>query len=63
MDLWSTDLQYCAHQVLIHGEDGDLQHSHDEELYRAGFTQNCTKGDQDRRCAEVSIDDPGAASL
>lgn len=42
--------------MLIDGEDGDLQYGHDEELHRAGFTQNGSKGDQDCGCAEVCVD-------
>lgn len=42
--------------MFINGEGGDFQYGHDEELYRAGFTQNCPKGDQDCSCAEVCID-------
>lgn len=42
--------------MLIDGEDGDLQYGHDEELHRAGFTQNGSEGDQDCSCAEVCID-------
>ncbi|KAG7222716.1 hypothetical protein INR49_026325, partial [Caranx melampygus] len=43
----------CCNQVLIDGEDGNLQYGHDEELHRAGFTQNGPKRDQDCSCAEV----------
>lgn len=42
--------------MFIDGEDGNLQDGHDEELHRAGFTQDSPKGDQDSRCAEVCID-------
>lgn len=41
--------------MLIDGEDGDLQYGHDEELHRAGFTQNGSKRDQDCSSAEVCI--------
>lgn len=41
--------------MLIDGEEGDLQYSHDEELDWAGFTQNGPKGDQNCGCAEVRI--------
>lgn len=63
MDLWSTDLENISHQVLIDGEDGDLQHGHDEELHRAGFTQHRTEGDQHCRCAEVCVDYPVGARI
>jgi len=42
--------------MFIDGEDGDLQYGHDEELHRAGFTQNGPKGDQDCSRAEVCVD-------
>lgn len=42
--------------MFIDGEDGNLQYGHDEELHRAGFTQDSPKGDQDCSCAEVCID-------
>lgn len=42
--------------MFIHGEDGDLQYGHDEELHRTGFTQDSPKRDQDCSCAEVCID-------
>lgn len=42
--------------MFIDGEDGNLQYGHDEELHRAGFTQDSPEGDQDSRCAEVCID-------
>lgn len=42
--------------MLIDGKDGDLQYGHDEELHRAGFTQNGAKWNQDRSCAEICID-------
>lgn len=45
-----------GHQMFIDGEDGDLQYGHDEELHRAGFTQNGPEGDQDCSCTEVSVD-------
>lgn len=51
-----TYFKNCGHQMFINGEDGDLQYGHDEELHRAGFTQNCPEGDQDCSCAEVCID-------
>lgn len=50
---------YCediGHQMFIDGEDGDLHYGHDEELYRAGLTQNRSEGDQDCGCAEVCVD-------
>lgn len=43
--------------MLVDGEDGDLQNGHDEQLYRAGFTKNRPKGDQDCGRAEVRVDD------
>lgn len=46
---------FC-HEMLIDGEDGDLQDGHDEELHRAGFTQNGSKRDQNCSCAEVCVD-------
>lgn len=54
----STDLENSGHQVLVDGEDGDLQHGHDEELHRAGLPQDRSEGDQHRGCAEVCVDDP-----
>lgn len=42
--------------MLVDGEDGDLQDGHYEKLHRAGFTKNSTKGNQDRRSAEVCVD-------
>lgn len=51
-----TYFKNCGHQMFIDGEDGDLQYGHDEELHRAGFTQNGPEGDQDCSCAEVCID-------
>lgn len=44
--------------MLIEWEDGDLQYGHDEELHRACFTQNGSKGDQNCGCAEVGVDYP-----
>lgn len=51
-----TYSEQFGHNMFIDGEDGDLQYGHDEELNRAGFTQNSSKGDQDRSCAEVCVD-------
>lgn len=51
-------LKNIGHQMFIDGEDGDLQYGHDEELQRAGFTQNSPEGNQDCSCAEVCIDYP-----
>lgn len=34
-----------------------MEESHDEELDRADFAQNCPKGDTDRAHAEVRIDE------
>lgn len=42
--------------MFIDGEAGNLQDGHDEELHRAGFTQDSSKRDQDCSCAEVCID-------
>lgn len=42
--------------MFIDGEEGDLQDGHDEELHRAGFTQNSSEGNQDCSCAEVRVD-------
>lgn len=55
VSLW-TYFKNFGHQMFIDGEDGDLQYGHDEELHRAGFSQNGPKGDQDCSCAEVCID-------
>lgn len=44
--------------MFIDGEDRNLQYGHDEELHRAGFTQDSPKGDQDCSCAKVCIDYP-----
>lgn len=52
-----THVQNFSHQMFVDGEDGDLQDGHDKELHRAGFTKNSSKGDEDRGCAEVSVDD------
>lgn len=52
---YSEDFYY---EMLIDGEDCDLQDGHDEELNRAGFTQDGPKGDQDCSCAEVCINHP-----
>lgn len=51
-----TYFKDCGHQMFVDGEDGDLQYGHDEELHRAGFTQNGSEGDQDCSCAEVCVD-------
>lgn len=45
-----------GHQVLINGEDADLQYGHDEELQGTGFTKDSPEGDQDCGCAEVCVD-------
>lgn len=55
-DLLFTHVKNFVNQVFIDAEDCDLQHGHDEELHRAGFTQDGTKGDKDCGCAEVCID-------
>lgn len=49
-------MQNCGYQMFIDGEDSNLQYGHDEELHRAGFTQDGPKGDQDCRRAEVCVD-------
>lgn len=49
-------MKNLINQVFIDGEEGDLQHGHDEELHRAGFTQDGTEGDKDCGRAEVCID-------
>ncbi len=41
--------------MLIDAEGSDFQQSHDEELNRAGFSQNRSKWYQNSRCTEVSI--------
>lgn len=51
-----TYLENFGYQMLVDGEDSDLQNGHNEELDRAGFTQDCPKGDQHCSCAEVCID-------
>lgn len=55
-DLLCTHVKNFVNQVFIDGEEGDLQHGHDEELHWACFTQDGTKGDKDCGRAEVCID-------
>lgn len=55
-DLLCAHMKNFVNQVFIDGEDGDLQHGHDEELHRASFTQDGTERDKDCGRAEVCID-------
>lgn len=48
-------VENLGYQMFIDGEDSNLQYGHDEELHRAGFTQDSPKGDQDCRRAEVCV--------
>lgn len=41
---------------LVDSKQRDLEHGHDQQLDRTGFTQNCSKGNEDGTGAEISID-------
>lgn len=42
--------------MLIDGKYGDLYYGHDEELHRAGFTQDGTERNQNCSRAEIGVD-------
>lgn len=51
-----THSQYAEQDELIDGKQCNLENGHNQQLEGAGFTQNCSEGDQHRAGAEVSID-------
>lgn len=41
---------------LVDSKQRDLEHGHDQQLDRTGFTQNRSKGNEDGTGAEISVD-------
>lgn len=51
-----TYTQERQQDELIDGKQRDLEQSHGQQLDWTGFTQNCSKRDEHRTSAEISID-------